>query len=147
MLNIKEDHHLFPRGAYHVILAPRIYYSFLFFLFLYFHKSSKKLKLLICVLRFFGKKNDYSSNFIPKENITLNYLPGWEVNQFCTIPESPKYISSELSYLKWEKYEINKKNITAIYLMLNYFYSKNQNVHKWVWIRIAQFNNENQCLL
>ena len=38
MLNIKEDHHLFPRGAHHVILTPRIYYFFLFFshvIFLY----------------------------------------------------------------------------------------------------------------
>ena len=40
------------------------------------------------------------------------------------------YISNELSYLKWEKYDINKKNITAMQNMLNYFYSQKQNVHQ-----------------
>mgnify|MGYP001252374311 CR=1 FL=1 len=51
MLNIKEDHHLFPRGAYHVILAPRIYYSFSsFYIFVQSHQKTKT-----CIVSFWKK--------------------------------------------------------------------------------------------
>ena len=48
-------------------------------------------------------KNEYSSNFISKEIIPLNYLPGREVNHFCVICESQQKYKQSIVLPKMRK--------------------------------------------
>ena len=48
----------------------------------------------------------------------MDYLPGPEVNHLCLIDESLKKYNHQLSYLKWERYDMNKKNVKSEYIIL-----------------------------